>query len=129
MDKKIINQELQAAYLAIKEFGIVNGKDEIERRFRSYVSSFGAAITMGSLLPAIAFLGKDDNRNKVQNAIFKVLKENEKVEENCASLFEYAQKEVKKNQEKSCQEEILNATIAVKLAMNLYKWIDNEEAS
>lgn len=128
MNKKVVNQELQPAYEALAEAKIANEKGEIDKAFRGHISSFGAAVTMGSLLAAIAFFGKDAgaevSRSRLMDAILLVLKKCGKAESRMESLFEYAQKEEKAGREEACQEEILNATIAIKLSMNLYNLVE-----
>lgn len=125
MNKKIINQEMQYAYDALAESGIAkDGK--IEKTYRGQISSFGAAVTMGSLLPAIAFFSKDAEsgqkegsdvqRSKLMKAVLCVLKKDDKAAKNVETLYDYAFKEDKD----IAKENILNAAIALKLAMNLY---------
>ena len=55
MNKKIINDEIAIAYEAIIENKIVDGQGQVQKTFRGQITSFGASIIMGSLLPAIAF--------------------------------------------------------------------------
>ena len=121
MEKKVINQEIGIAYEAIAESRILeNGK--LKKAYRGQVSTFGAAITMGSLLPAIAFLSKDGNsgvhRSRILDAILYILKKEGKVEGSYKNLFEL----VRDKGEQACKEDIINAAIALKLAMNLYNW-------
>ncbi len=127
MNKSVINQEIEYAYEALKEAAIANDKGEIKKSFRGQISTFGAAVTMGSLLPAIAFFDEDGGaevpRSRLMNAILLVLKKRGVAEQNVKTLFEYAQKQKKENRESACQEEILNVAIAIKLSMNLYKLV------
>ncbi len=124
MNKATVNQEMQQAYEALTEVEIANKKGEIEKNFRGQISSFGAAITMGSLLPAIAFFSKDAGsevaRSKLPKAILAVLKKRGAEGSNADNLFVYAENMIKKGKEAECKEEILNASVAIKLAMNLY---------
>ena len=119
-------------------------KDEyklIPKGYRGQISAFGAAVTMGSLIPAVAFFSKrsgdqsstseeDVDRTKflkddadsygtaVQKAKF----------ENASDLMQYIYNvsenetdlEKKKKALKTCKEEIENAAIALKLAVGLY---------
>ena len=120
MNKNVINQEIRLAYVALAETKIADAEGTIVKTYRGQISSFGAAITMGSLLPAIAFFSKDGDsdvsRSKLMDAVLLVLKKSGKTEKNVKNLFEYAES----GDEDVCKEEILNATIALKLAMNLY---------
>ncbi len=121
MNKKWIDDHIDNAYRALKHVEIVkNGK--IDKTYRGQLSTFGAAITMGSLLPAIAFFSTDGessvDRSKLLKAIARVLNQN--------NLYDYAQKKINEGNANSCKEEILNAAIALKLAMNLYEFTEEK---
>jgi len=122
MNKKIINDEIAIAYEAIIENKIVDGQGQVQKTFRGQITSFGASIIMGSLLPAIAFFYDSEkstvDRKKVLDAVYYILQARQKIVQDEKNLFEYA----KKHQEES-KEEILNASIALKLAINLFKLI------
>ena len=130
MNKNTINQEMQYAYEALKEANIANKNGEIEKTFRGQISSFGAAVTMGSLLPAIAFFSKDGgsevSRSNLMEAVLLVLKKTGAADQSVKSLYDYAYAMVEKKQEGACREEILNAAIALKLAMNLYTLVSSK---
>ncbi|MBR5597142.1 MAG: hypothetical protein IKW30_07025 [Lachnospiraceae bacterium] len=122
MNKNLINHEIQAAYDALRESKIVDENDgSIKKTYRGQISSFGAAITMGSLISSVAFFsadgGSEVERSKLMKAILLVLKKERGVSEN--KLFDYVVNH--KTEQDKCKEEILNAAIALKLAMNLYK--------
>lgn len=120
MNKAIINEEIAYAYEALADKKIaVKGK--IDKTYRGQISTFGAAITMGSLFPAIAFFsekgGASVDRQRLMDAILFVLKKRDSdIKEN--NMYDYAAN--RKNNAAKCKEDILNATIALKLAMNLY---------
>lgn len=127
MNKKVINEQMQIAYEALSEAKIANAEGQIEKTYRGQISSFGAAVTMGSLKPAIAFFSKDANsgqkegsdvqRSKLMEAVLIVLKKDENIKAKEKSLFEYVKNH--KNEDVA-KENIINAAIALKLAMNLY---------
>ena len=121
MNKNVINQEIKVAYDALKESAIADSNNTIVKTFRGQISTFGAAVSMGSLLPAIAFFsekgGSDVDRTKLLDAIIKILQNTNKTKEK--NLYDY----VLNNPEDECKEEILNAAIALKLSMNLYKLV------
>ena len=127
MNKAIVNQEIGVAYEVLQECGIAkNGK--IVKSFRGQISTFGAAVTMGSLKTAIVFFSADKKakveRSKLIKAIFEIIKKDEKnknVDDNIKDLYDYVSK---KNNEDECKEKIINAAIALKLAMNLYELVD-----
>lgn len=118
MNKTVINREVAFAYDILKETGIAkNGK--INKTWRGQISIFGAAVTMGSLMPAIAFFsdkaGASVERPYLLDAILCILKKEGLASASCPTLFEHV-----KVHGDSCKEDIINAAIAIKLAMNLY---------
>lgn len=126
MNKARIDRDLRAAYQALNNCGIVedkNGRKEIDFSFRGQIASFGASVSMGSLLSAIAFFSAQNSaevaRDKLMNAILFILKADGRAAEDCQSLYAYAAERTD-GKEKDCREDILNAAIALKLAMNLY---------
>ena len=124
MNKNIINDEIETAYKLLAEHEVAKG-GVIKGSFRGQISSFGAAIVMGNLLAAIAYFSKQGGasveRQKLIAIIYDIIKKRHENENMPADLFSYANGEKKKGAERNCKEEILNAAIAVKLAMNLYK--------
>ena len=119
MNKAVINEEIGVAYKALSDVGIAkNGK--IEKTYRGQISTFGAAVVMGSLTSTVAFFSQNGEatveRQKLLEAILTVLKETKKVDEKYKSLFQLVDE--KKD---DIKEEILNAAISLKLAMNLYE--------
>lgn len=125
MNKSVVDSEIALAFEAIKNTGIAEGqeKNKVNKAFRGQISSFGAAVTTGSLLAAVTFFSKQGeasvDRSKLLATIFEVLTGDNKLDKNKYScLFDY----VKANQNNpQCKENILNASIAVKLAMNLFE--------
>ncbi len=131
MNKKRVDELIPHAYEVIKKVDIC-GKDKkdpeklvVDSTYASYISSFGAAVTMGSLISAVAFFATspeenkkrtDADRGKIGKAIFEVLKLwNPDISE--SNLFDYVKKHGKTRQTK---ELILDAAVALKLALNLY---------
>ncbi len=103
----------------------------IEKAFRGQISSFGAAVKMGSLLSAVAFFsskgGSQTDRPKLMEAIYLLLtgKDKKDIVEG-ETLFVH----VAENQNQSAQQlksDVINATIAIKLAMNAYEFRDAEK--
>ena len=136
MDKSVIDQEIEFAYDAIQNCGICNEKHEVLKTYRSQLSSFGAAISMGSLMQAIAFFSEQGNssveRPKILEAIFEVMKkwkEKNNITIKQKHIFEYVRDERKKGNDAVlvCQNDVVNAAIALKLAMNLYTLVDKSK--
>ncbi len=120
MNKKRVDELIPRAVEVLKKEGIANKDNEIVKTFRGQISTFGAAITNGSLISAVAFFseqgGADVDRSKLMKAVYDLVA-GEKATD---TLFDYVKK-VGKAGEVKTKEEIINATIALKLAMNLYK--------
>lgn len=118
MNRAMINDEVVVAYDVLKKSEIVE-KGKIKKTWRGQVSTFGAAVTMGSLIPAVAFFsdqgGAIVKRQCIMDAILEIMKKSGIVPDTYQTLFEYV-----KDQGEQCKEEVLNAAIALKLAMNLY---------
>ena len=117
MNKKRVNDWLLIAKEALKETGIATSDGKINKTFRGQISSFGAAVIMGSLPAAVAFFseqgGSSVERNKLIQAIyycmFKVIKDPK-----------YILQYVCENNSNELKEKFTDASIAVKLAMNFY---------
>ncbi len=120
MNKKRVDELIPRAVEVLKKEGIANKDNEIVKTFRGQISTFGAAITNGSLISAVAFFseqgGADVDRSKLMKAVYDLVA-GEKATD---TLFDYVKKAGKAGEVKT-KEEIINATIALKLAMNLYK--------
>jgi CRISPR-associated protein Cmr5 len=105
MNKETVDQWIPKAYEAIQAAEIPEADGKVKKGYRGQISAFGAAIKMGSVASAIAFFSKQGNsdydRPKLLDAIAKT--------------------SGKRIQDASA-EEIENAAIAIKLALNLYDW-------
>ena len=117
MNKKAIDKMIPFAYSAIGK-KIASKEGEVDKTYRGGVSSFGAAVSMGSLISAAAFFsaessGASYDRKAVGEIIVNTVTEGKSEQ----SLYEY----VKANP--NCKNEIMDAAVAVKLAMNLYKLV------
>ena len=117
MDKKKIDSLLSDAYDIIqKKFPTA-----VPKEFKGYVDSFGAAVTMGSLLAAVAFIGREKDgvdRTKLPLMIAELVSKAElKPCGKDQTLFEYVKTQPDDPQ---VRENILKATIAIKLALKLF---------
>ena len=144
MDKKRIESNIGLAYDCLEKNKEIFKKHEIiednkkvvvegiSSVYRGYISTFGASVTTGNLLSAIAFFSKDGEgdgkRSELIKVIFEILKRNKKnVEIAEKNLFEYARKRCQNASNiHRMKEEILDYAIAVKLAMNLFTIVDNK---
>lgn len=136
MNKQIIDKWIPEAYEILSDIGIASD-GKIIRTYRSQLSTFGAAVMNGSLLAAISFFSDDAGasvqRTLITKAIFKLIsKDDGKLhsqkagnirEDDKKALFLYVREKTGREQA-AVKENILNATIALKLAMNLYQLVD-----
>lgn len=126
MNKKDVNEKIDYAYRALTECKIAEN-NKIVKTFRGQISSFGAAVEMGSLKPAILFFsdqgGSSVKRTNLMDAIHYILVQCDKKESNSGeSLYQYIKnKEAKGVPEYRLKEDVLSAAIAIKLAMNLFE--------
>ena len=117
MNQKQVNKWIFPAKEAIIEYGIAeNGK--VSSSFRGQISSFGAALVLGSLKSAVAFFAADGSaqvkRSLLIEAIYYVISGGEKKEPK--DIFEY----ICENDNRQTKEKIINASIAIKLALNYF---------
>ena len=144
MNKKDVNEKIDYAYRALTECKIAEN-NKIVKTFRGQISSFGAAVEMGSLKPAILFFsdqgGSSVKRTNLMDAIHYILVQCDKekarnshmkcdkekysnVKESNSenTLYGYIkQKEEQGVPEYRLKEDVLSAAIAIKLAMNLFE--------
>ena len=130
MNKKQVNDWILPAKQAIIDCGIAeNGK--VNSAFRGQISSFGAAVVMGSLKSAVAFFADDGKakvpRSKLILAIYQVI--TNKTIEDPEVVFQY----ICKNDNRQTKEKFINASIAIKLALNFFELVtdkaDKEEGN
>lgn len=114
MDKKTVNKMIPQAYQVLSEQGT------LDKELKGYIATFGAAVTMGSLPAAVAFYsssGSSAGREKLSEYLFKMVKMNDKTTTE-KNLFEYV---ISKRDAQEVKELVLNAAIALKLALNLFQ--------
>jgi len=114
--KKVEHYMSKAMNLLNEEF---NNKS-IPREFKGYISQFGASIVQSGLMPAVAFFengdsGAREDRTFIVKAVFKMIEEKDTKN---MTFLEYIYKSENKEMLK---EEILNATIALKLVLKSFK--------
>lgn len=136
MGKKQVDQYIPAAYEALREVKIVEA-GKVNKRFRSQIASFGAMVAMGSVLSAIAlYSGKREKSGESGTERDKAREYREKLikaicylvmdKQQDANEFRiYVQKEIQGNGEYKVKEKILDAAVAIKLAINFYEIIED----
>ena len=102
------------------------GEKYILRSFRGQISSFGAAVEMGSLLSAVAFFsnkgGSETDRPKLMQAIYMLITNTiENCDEKALLLY------VAANNTPTLKRNVIDAAVALKLAMNAYELRDKDD--
>lgn len=120
MNKQRVNDWIAPAAEALEVAGIAkNG--EINSKFRGQIAAFGAAITMGSLKSAAAFFAKQGgaavSRERLLTALYYVINGEEKKPN---EVFRY----ICEHDNYYVREQFVDAAIALKLAMNLYEFVE-----
>lgn len=126
MNKRKVDDMIPFAFDSLKEANIVNKKGEINKNYRGQISSFGAAIAMGSLAAAVAFFSDKGSAEVHREYLIKAIESviSKSNGEEIDNLYKYV---VDNKASSKCREEILNASMAIKLAMNLYKLVEGEK--
>lgn len=118
MNKRKVDELIPRAYDVLKEVEIVeNGK--VKKAWRGQISSFGASVATGSLLAAVAFFsnksGADVDRPKLLRGIEKLLR----IQTGLKAYLSDKSVPIAAKKER-----IMEAAVALKLAMNLYELED-----
>lgn len=135
MNKRRVDGMIPAACEALTMHLAKDGK--INKAYRGAVSSFGAAVIMGSILSAAAYYNDPDpdgkkapgeivDKNKVSLVLYDTLKKSEYgTEITEKTLYDYVVNCCKEGnvQRVMCKELVCDAAVAVKLAMNLFKLV------
>lgn len=118
---KLLNHAEVAAKTLLKKDK--EGNDYIPKEYKAYISSFGAAITQSGLMPALYFNhqsgGSAEDRKKLMDAVFIIIKSSQTGDYNNINLLEYAKEQT--NNVKEFKNSILDAATALKLVIRTYK--------
>ena len=121
MNKKRVDSWLERAYEAIIKSGIADKNLKVNKTFRGHISSFGAALVTGSFKSALAFFleqgGAYIERNKLISAMDYVINSEKTEVDKAKIVFENV---CKCNDLKDMKAKFIDASIAIKLAMNLF---------
>jgi len=114
-----VEKMIPKAIEAVNEFLASN--NEVKSEYNGYISSFGASIIQTGLKAAIAFnentnSGSNEDKQALMQAILKLVKSNMGDNE---KLLPYVISE--EEQGRSPQNEIMDAAIALKLAIRTFK--------
>lgn len=127
MNKKRVNDWIVTAKDAIDKCGI-SESGKVKKGFRSQIASFGAAVVMGSLKAAVAFFVEQGqaevDRSKLIVAMYYIISNGETLSP--VQIFEYI---CAQNDDAKTKEEFIDASIALKLALNLFELVDDKKDS
>ncbi len=125
INRKKVDSLIPKAIEAITNaFGVeIGGK--VRNEYRGYISSFGTAVRMSGIKTAVCIYSKktesDEDKSKIVRMIYYMLNDsgdNENIDENKAK--EYLLEKIKEDEIKA-KNEILEAAVAIKLALNLFE--------
>jgi len=125
--KKRIEQYLPDAIEIIEKVKIADQNGNVNNKFNGYFSSFGAAIVLSGIKSALAFYSNKKTakeRVKILQAIYMLIvpgHNREEIPAEKALLEYYIDNE---NNDPLLKQKILDAAIALKLAVRTYKLID-----
>ena len=118
---KQIESYLPRAINIIIDVGIAND-GVVDSRFNGYFSAFGASIIMSGVKPALSFYSNEkvvDDRSKILSAIFALITDIDSVNDvKPQKLLSYY---IQNEDDKMVKYKILNAAVALKLAVRTYK--------
>ncbi|MCR5782221.1 MAG: hypothetical protein K6G90_05730 [Clostridia bacterium] len=121
MNKRKVEEYIPVAIKALKNENLKIAKNgKIEKTFRGAISTFGAAITMGSFRAAVAFFSDKGSSTIERTELIKALyfitkgqwKEAKDIFDEVSDLKGKSMDEMK--------EDFINASVALKLAMNSF---------
>ena len=125
MSKKRINEWILMAKDALEKTKIAKG-GKINKTYRGQIASFGAAVTMGSLPAAVAFFSKkargesEVDRSKLICAMYYCISKEEKKAEEILEI-------VCNNNNQDMKSKFMDASVALKLAMNFFELEEEKE--
>ncbi|WP_251862254.1 type III-B CRISPR module-associated protein Cmr5 [Clostridium sp. Marseille-Q2269] len=103
--------------------------EEIPKEYKGYISNFGASIIQSGLLSTVAFFQADDSSSKsdkkaLTELILDIIYKAKGLENDSETLLKY----ILENNNKQTEEEVINAAIAIKLGMRVFKFTENSES-
>ena len=123
MNKKRVEEYIPVAINTLKDSNTfkISKNNKINKTFRGAISTFGAAITMGSFKAAVAFFCDNGSstieRSELIKALYYITKGTVKEsKEICDEVSKLDGKQLS-----DMKEEFINASVAIKLAMNAFE--------
>ena len=129
MNKRRIDRWIPYAKEAIEVTGIAKGT-VVDKTFRAQISSFGAAVVMGSLKASVAFFTDDGGasveRSKLLGAMDYVIRKGEGEEKPALKKPGQVLEDVCRDDSAQKKEQFIDAAIAIKLALNFFELTENK---
>ena len=132
MNKRKVEQLLPKAIAALNASKIKKrdktGADYVEKGFRGQISSFGAAVTMGSFRAAVAFFGNNGESDVERSELIRIMYY--MINGQWISAPEIVEEIVSiDNNARLAQmkEDFINASVALKLALNAFDLRDKSK--
>lgn len=124
MNKKRVNEWIPRAKVALEKAGIAKN-NAVDKTFRGQISSFGAAVTMGSLVAAVAFFSQKgssltDRHNLLLALDYIIHNRTECRKKEEISLILDEVLDTPQADMHTLTELYIDASIALKLAMNYF---------
>ena len=127
INKRRVDDMIPRAYDYLQKSKIVkDGK--IIKTYRSAIATFGAAVAMGSLISGTTFFyAKNENvkidRKELANILLQLVCDKDN-QGQYSDLFDYVKT---RDNSQETKELIMDAAVALKLAMNLYELVDEKD--
>lgn len=135
MNKRKVEKLIPIAIECIEKTKLIIVKEnKIPKEFNGYISNFGASIIQSGLMATVAFFeAKDTKSNQdrgkltklILNVINKEKDRNFEIDEKI-NLLDYILKN--KSKKNIVKEEVINAAIAIKLAMRVFEFTDEMDS-
>ncbi|SFU71107.1 CRISPR type III-B/RAMP module RAMP protein Cmr6 [Clostridium sp. DSM 8431] len=133
MNKKRVEDLIPYAIKCIEKEKNIFKNGKVPNEFNGYISSFGASIIQSGILATVTFFNDknssaNEERFRVPELIFNILKESDTVQTEKQNLKDYLLEENKKSNDqlKKAKYEIINAAIALKLGIRVFEFGDEQ---
>jgi len=127
MNQKRIEKMIPIAMVEIVNLGrILDTEGKLPSNYSGYVDSFGPTVRQSGLMQAVAFNEKNENRQLINELLFKVIKECEKETLNAFGRYGNLKELVASVttsdnwKKKKLESLVLEAAVACKLAMRTF---------
>jgi len=109
-----------------KTFKIANSNNEVDNKFSGYFSAFGASIVLSGMKPALAFYSNVKTvkeRALILSAVYALINKTNENEIKNIKPIDLLLFYIENENDKLLKQKILDAAIALKLAVRTYKLI------